>query len=60
MIREIAIFLITLSIIFTSLGGYTDMTGKDKLFGISKYHFWNDGLYLAELSIALILISHYS
>lgn len=56
MIRELAIFLIALGIIFTSIGGVMDMTGKENMV-ISKKHFWNDGTYVTVLAVALLLLN---
>jgi hypothetical protein len=55
MLKEIAIFLIFLGMIFTAIGGILDMTNKDNLL-ISKKHFWNDGTYLTILAVALLLL----
>jgi hypothetical protein len=55
MMREFAIFLIILGIIFTSIGGIMDMLGKDNMV-ISKKHFWNDGTYVTVLAVALLLL----
>lgn len=55
MLREFAIFLIVLGLIFTGIGGILDMTGKDDL-KISKKHFWNDGTYVTVLAVALLLL----
>jgi Na+/H+ antiporter NhaB len=55
MMREFAIFLIILGIIFTSIGGIMDMIGKDNMV-ISKKHFWNDGTYVTVLAVALLLL----
>ncbi len=30
----------------TSLGGYLDMTGQERIGCVTKQHLWNDGLYL--------------
>lgn len=55
MLREIAIFLIILGMIFTATGGILDIMNKDHL-PISKEHLWNDGTYLTVFAIALLLI----
>jgi hypothetical protein len=55
MMREFAIFLIILGIIFTSIAGIMDMLGKDNMV-ISKKHFWNDGTYVTILAVALLLL----
>lgn len=55
MLRDFAIFLIVLGIIFTSIGGILDISGKDDL-KISKKHFWNDGTYVTILAVALLLL----
>jgi hypothetical protein len=55
MLREFAIFLIILGMIFTAIGGILDMTKQDDL-KISKRHFWNDGTYITVLAVALLLL----
>lgn len=56
MLNQFAIFLIILGIILTSIGGILDITNKNTI-KISKNHFWNDGIYVTLLAIALLLIS---
>ena len=62
MLKEIAVFLIILGVIFTATGGILDVTGKDEVkigsLTISKKHFWNDGEYLTLLAIALLSLHH--
>ena len=60
MLKQIAIFLIILGVIFTAIGGIMDMTGKSNISNISKSHFWHDGTYVTELAIALLLINYYN
>lgn len=61
MLREIAIFLIILGMLFTGIGGMLDITKKEELtignMSITKVHFWNDGFYLTLLAISLLLLS---
>lgn len=54
-VKILCYILIGLSLLFMGIGGILDMTGKDRWLGISKHHFWNDGLYLLVLVIALNL-----
>ena len=56
MIREFAIFLVILGVIFTMIGGIIDMSGK-KDITISKNHLWNDGTYVTLLAIAILLLN---
>ena len=62
MLKEIAIFLIILGIVFATIGGILDITGKDefkiKSLTITKKHFWSDGEYLTLLAIALLSLHH--
>lgn len=54
------IFLV-LSILWMSLGGYADITGRDgytfyleeRTYRVSKQHLWSDGIYLMLASILL-------
>jgi hypothetical protein len=51
--RLLAIIALILSGVLTGLGGYMDMTKQKAVFGLSKKHAWNDGLYLAIVAAAL-------
>ena len=53
-LRLIAIILITVSAIMTGLGGTLDWLSSD--FRITREHAWNDGLYLAVVACALLLL----
>jgi hypothetical protein len=53
-LRQIAITLIVIAIIMTSVGGLTDFLQND--YRITKRHAWNDGIFLVMLAIALILL----
>lgn len=53
-LTNIAIALITLSLIATSLGGLSDIAKKGRL---TKYHMWNDGKYLAIIAIFFLLLA---
>jgi hypothetical protein len=44
--------LLMVSVTLVALGGLSDMTGY-RFFGISRDHYWNDGMYLAVLAIAV-------
>ena len=61
MIKTLAIFLIILGIIFTGIGGFMDITGRDQVeifsLKVSKQHFFSDGTYVTVLAIALIILS---
>lgn len=56
--------LIIFSVIWCGIGGYLDITEKDKmemtLFGMkmtpSKFHFWYDAIFVLVLCITLILL----
>lgn len=61
MIQSLAIFLIIIGMIFTGIGGFMDMTGRDKVnilsLKISKQHLFSDGTYVTVLAIALLVLS---
>ncbi len=61
MLKELSIFLIIFGIIFTSIGGFIDMSGKNEVrigsIHISKGHVWSDGTYVTLLAIALLLLN---
>lgn len=52
--QTLILVLLTLAVAMTALGGTLDMTEKSDVL-ISKYHAWNDGLFLVVFVIALIL-----
>jgi hypothetical protein len=53
-LRLIAIGLIIVSAIMTGLGGMMDLLSSD--FQITRQHAWNDGMYLAVIACALLLL----
>ena len=61
MIQSLAIFLIILGMIFTGIGGFMDITGKDQVeifsLKISKQHLFSDGTYVTVLAISLLILS---
>jgi hypothetical protein len=46
--RYILIFLVTLAILATGLGGLQDMMDGDWI--LSKEHLWHDGMFLLALA----------
>lgn len=53
-LRLVAIGLIILSAMMTGLGGAIDWMSSE--FQITRHHAWNDGLYLAVVACALLLV----
>jgi hypothetical protein len=53
--RIIAIVLVVVALILTSIGGLLD-AWKDGAFVISKQHAWHDGMFLTVLAIFLLLL----
>jgi hypothetical protein len=53
-LRTLAIIALVLSLVATGVGGLQDVLATKS---ISRQHGWNDGQYLALVSIALILLS---
>jgi hypothetical protein len=47
--------LLILSILLSSLGGYSDMTGQ-RVFGLSREHYWSDAIYICVLAIGIHLL----
>lgn len=50
---KLSVALLLLSLTLTALGGYMDLFGVQRFFGISRNHAWNDGLYTAVLALAV-------
>ena len=48
-----ALILIVVALILTGFGGTIDMMSHD--FRITKYHMWNDGLFMALLAVFVLL-----
>jgi len=46
--------LVAFAVVMTSIGGWLDYTGQDRIAKISKQHFWNDGLFLLGLAILFV------
>jgi hypothetical protein len=53
--KKVIYFLLIMSLIMTMMGGYCDMTNTDKIWIVSKEHFWNDGLYLLVLTVLIAI-----
>jgi hypothetical protein len=58
MIKAAAIFLLVVSLILIALGGLLDFTNSESFMGLSKYHYWADGVFVAVLSTWLVLWQH--
>ena len=52
---RLAIAVLVLSVYMTAIGGYIDMTGRT-IYGITREHAWNDGIYLVLVSIAVSVL----
>ncbi len=52
----IAYILLGFSLLMTMIGGWMDITNTESIGCITKYHFWNDGIYLAIISIFVLII----
>jgi hypothetical protein len=50
---KIELILIILSIVFISIGNLMDVTETDKFLLISKYSYWNNGIFLLLLTMIL-------
>ena len=46
--------LVLLSLLFMIIGGASDM--KDKKYGVSKHHWWSDGLWILGLAIIIAVV----
>ena len=46
----VAVGLLILAIMFVILAGFADAPGRDRVFGVSKYHLWADGIFALCLS----------
>jgi hypothetical protein len=49
--------LLALSIVLSMFGGYSDITGN-RIFGMSREHYWSDAIYVAVLAIGIHLLWH--
>jgi len=38
---------------------WMDITNRDSIGRLTKYHFWNDGIYLAIIAIFMLIITNY-
>ncbi len=52
---KLSILLLAVSLLLSAMGGWSDLTGQ-RIFGLSREHYWRDATYLAVLAIALHLI----
>ena len=46
---------VIISILLSSLGGFADMTGQ-RIFGLSRQHYWSDATYICVLAIGIHII----
>jgi hypothetical protein len=54
-LRYAAIAAFVLALVFTGIGGWSNMIGKALV--ITEQHLWNDGLFLMMVAIFLLLLS---
>ena len=54
---KLSSILLILSIILSMLGGYSDMSGQ-RVFGLSREHYWSDATYICVLAIGIHLLWH--
>ncbi len=54
-LRFAAIFAMVMAILFTGLGGVSNMIGTSLL--LTEKHAWNDGIFMAIVAIFLLLLS---
>ncbi len=54
---KLSSILLILSIILSMLGGYSDMSGQ-RVFGLSREHYWSDAIYIGVLAIAVHILWH--
>jgi hypothetical protein len=54
-LRYAAIAAFLLALLFTGIGGWSNMIGKALV--ITEEHAWNDGLFLMMVAIFLLLLS---
>lgn len=54
---KVSHILLIFSILLSSLGGYSDMTGQ-RVFGLSREHYWSDATYICVLAIGIHLLWH--
>jgi hypothetical protein len=50
-------FMLLSSVVLSLLGGYADMTGN-RVFGLSRQHYWTDATYICVLAIGIHLLWH--
>ena len=48
--------LLLISVILSGLGGIADITGRQRVLGLTREHYWTDAVYLAVLAIAVHMI----
>jgi hypothetical protein len=54
-LRYAAILAFFIALVFTGLGGLSNMLGKDFIF--TEQHAWNDGLFMILVAIFLLMLS---
>lgn len=54
-LRYAAILAFVLALLFTGIGGWSNMLGKALV--LTEQHAWNDGLFMMMVAIFLLLLS---
>jgi hypothetical protein len=54
-LRYAAIVAFVLALLFTGIGGWSNMIGKALV--ITEEHAWNDGIFMMMVAIFLLLLS---
>jgi MFS family permease len=55
---SLSVGLLILAIILLLIGGFADMTGRKRVFGLSSHHYWADSIFALVLSGWILLWSH--
>ena len=48
--------LLIFGLVMTGIGGMLDILQQDRFLGLSKYHYWNDGMLLVLIAGVLAII----
>ena len=56
-VKTLALCALLLSITLTALGGLMDIADEKRIGYITKKHAWHDGMYLAIVTVALLLLA---
>lgn len=55
---QLVVALAILAIILMAIGGFADITEQKRIAGMSKQHYWSDGISLLVLSDWIVLWNH--